>query len=133
SVIGWIGANDPSGMAYLQQTIGGIQKRNHEIMEGSVPDIFVRLNSAEQDQLHGQYLWLAQKGSSSDPIGAELVAGWYERNLKIFANVARLAETPGARVLVLVGASHATLLREFVRHAPNLELIDTLIHLQPTE
>lgn len=129
-LIGWIGANDPTGMAYLQQTIGAIQKRNHEIMEGSVSEIFARLNSTEQDQLHGGYLWLAQKGSSSDPIGAELVAGWYDRNLKIFANVARLAEDPDARVLVLVGAAHATLLREFVRHAPNLELIDTRLFLR---
>jgi len=123
-VMGWIAANDPEGMATFQRLMGEIQARNVEIMQGTVPEIFLRLNSPEQDELHGHYLWLAQKGTPSSPVGADVVADWYERNLKIFANVARLAETPEARVLVLVGAGHATLLREFVRQSPNLEAVD---------
>jgi hypothetical protein len=63
-------------------------------------------------------------------VGADVVAGRYARNLKIFANMARLTEQ-GDRVLIIYGASHGKLLRDFVRESADLDLIDVGRYLAP--
>lgn len=45
--------------------------------------------------------------------GANWVAAWHGRNLKIFGNLVRLADAPGERVLVIYGVGHAFLLNRF--------------------
>jgi hypothetical protein len=73
---------------------------------------------------------MARVGRDSTYVGADVVAGRYARNLKIFANLARLTE-PGDRVLVIYGASHGKLLRDFVRESPDLQVVDTDRYLAP--
>jgi hypothetical protein len=68
------------------------------------------------------YLVVAGLGKGDDYKGAELVAGRFERNLKIFSNLARTA-TPGSRVVAIYGASHGKLLRQFVDESPDLQLV----------
>lgn len=45
--------------------------------------------------------------------GANWVGAWHGRNLKIFANITRLAASPDERVLVIYGSGHAFLLNRF--------------------
>ena len=56
--------------------------------------------------------------------GAEAVARWYERNLKIFSNLQRLARD-SKRLFVLYGAGHLYLLRQFIDATEGLTLADT--------
>jgi hypothetical protein len=85
-------------------------------------------NSPRVENLHDLYLSLAQLGSQANPAGANVVGGWYVRNLVIFSNIARLA-TPGERVLVIYGSGHLKLLKQFVDEADNLDLVDALDYL----
>jgi len=55
--------------------------------------------------------------------GADMVAEWHRRNLRMFAKLSRLTG-PGERILVLYGQGHAYLLREFIRQAPDMKLVD---------
>ncbi len=68
---------------------------------------------------HAMYLSMnaVNKGNYE---GARLAAQWYERNLKIFSNLQNLCETK-ERVLVLIGSSHATILKELVHGCPGME------------
>jgi hypothetical protein len=61
-------------------------------------------------------------------VGADLLAAWYARNVRIFVNLLRVAQ-PGDRILVLFGAGHLGILRELVRSAPGFQLIDPRLHL----
>lgn len=97
--------------------------------EGTVIDVLAYLNSPAVAETHGFYLVLAPVGEGTDYPGAEMAASWYERNLKIFANIWRLAE-PGKRILVVIGAGHGTLLRRFVEDSPELELVPALPYLR---
>lgn len=56
--------------------------------------------------------------------GTEVVAGWYRRNIRIFANIAATAGPGDRRILVIIGAGHAPILRQLVRDAPDMELVD---------
>lgn len=69
---------------------------------------------------HAMYLGMnaVNKGAYE---GARLAAQWYGRNLKIFSNLQNLCMDK-RRVLVLIGSSHATILKEFVRGCPGMEL-----------
>jgi hypothetical protein len=59
--------------------------------------------SAQNVQL---YYRLAHFGEPSDWAGADLLADWFRRNLRIFSNVAQLADRPSERLLVIIGAGH---------------------------
>jgi hypothetical protein len=90
----------------------------------SVGELLRFHNSARARATHDLvYLRLARVGGPEGE-GATLVARWYERNLRIFANVARLVESPEERVLVIYGQGHAPLLREFVQGSPDLALVE---------
>ena len=66
---------------------------------------------------HQAYLLEARVGADSSYPGWDDVAGWYGRNLRIFANIARVAERPEEKILVLFGAGHAPLLDHYFRAA----------------
>ena len=64
---------------------------------------------------HAAYLMLAQRIASGAHIGAGWVQGWYARNLRIYANLVRLVETPSDRVLAVYGVGHIPPLAQFLR------------------
>ena len=78
---------------------------------------------------HDVYLTLAQIGSRDDLYGAEQMANWWGRNLRIFAGIAMITE-PGDRVLVIYGSGHKFLLDQFVDGSAEHELIDPLAYLE---
>jgi hypothetical protein len=67
---------------------------------------------------HRVYMDLAQVGEGDDSyIGAGVVLRWYERNMMMFVNIARIASGPEDRVLVVVGGGHLPLLSHYLRDA----------------
>jgi pheromone shutdown protein TraB len=52
------------------------------------------------------------------------VANWYKRNLRIFANINRITEPGKDRILVIIGAGHLKLLKEFAGDAPYFDEVD---------
>lgn len=63
---------------------------------------------------HQVYMDLALVGMNDDYIGADVILRWYERNMKIFVNISRLATSPTDRILVLIGGGHLPLLTHFI-------------------
>ncbi|MGI8706077.1 MAG: DUF5694 domain-containing protein [Sphingomicrobium sp.] len=59
---------------------------------------------------------------------SDYLVNWYKRNIRMMANVARIS-VPGDRVLLIVGAGHLSILRDFAIHSPAFCLADTLHYL----
>ena len=78
---------------------------------------------------HHVYMDLAQVGMGSHYVGADVVLRWYERNLKIFVNLSRIAMSPDDRVLVIIGAGHLLLLAHFLAGAGRFTLEDAHTYL----
>jgi hypothetical protein len=76
------------------------------------------------------YLALLAIGKDKEYPGADTVAQWYHRNLLIATNISRLSQGPGERILVVIGAGHAKLLREFLSEVPGFEVVDCLRYLK---
>jgi Family of unknown function (DUF5694) len=70
----------------------------------------------------GFYYRFPPFGEPGDWAGADLVAEWVRRNLRIYTNVVRLADSPNERILVIFGAGHLGWLRRDVASNPNLRL-----------
>lgn len=61
----------------------------------------------------GLYFRFAGFGDAKSNPGAAWVGSWYARNLRIVANIQRIAGKPGDRVLAVFGAGHAPLLERY--------------------
>lgn len=78
-----------------------------------------------------KYFDYALLGDQTHHPGANWVANWYGRNLKIFANLVRRAAKPTDRLLVLYGAGHAFLLRQFATQSGAFAVVDAERYLTP--
>ena len=118
-------------LARFQSVMGFITKMQAEASRYTVLEQLRTMNDiTAQERLHSLYILLAEAGKGSDYTGADVVAGWYERNLKIAMNVVRTAESSDDRILVMIGAGHVKLLREFLKESPSVEFIEVTGYLK---
>src|SRR5262249_28650605 len=93
------------------------------LQTGTMGEIYRYLNAPDTlAASHRPYLYFAQIATAESPKGAEMLAGWYRRNLLIYANLVRLLDSPQERLFLLIGQGHAKLLTEYVAESPNLRL-----------
>ena len=71
------------------------------------------------------YYAIARFGDVRDNPGANWVGNWHARNLRIYANLARVAGRPGDRTAVIFGAGHAPLLRTYASESGTFNVADT--------
>jgi hypothetical protein len=70
----------------------------------------------------GIYYEFAPLGESGDYAGPDLLAKWFERNIRIYSNIRKLADSPNDRILVIYGAGHLGWLRQDVANDPSVKL-----------
>lgn len=93
--------------------------------EHSLKEIYRAFNSPETDALlHSAFVGAVRIGTDQEPVGADLLAEWYDRNVRILRNVAELAE-PGDRILLIYGAVHRRILIDLLRSMPGFQVVDT--------
>ncbi|WP_273378606.1 DUF5694 domain-containing protein [Symbiobacterium thermophilum] len=115
--------------AFERMTRSVAEAQERAEADGGVLGLLRYLNSPDHDAMHGVYLQIAAVGAGASYVGARLVADWYRRNLFMFSHIADLARQPEDRILVLVGAGHRPLLRQFITESPDLEYVDPLPYL----
>lgn len=90
----------------------------------TVENILKYLNDSEWiERNHSLYVDFASIGAGDNYCGAKVLSAWYERNIRIFGNLKRIANW-GDRILVIYGAGHTAILSELVRASSNMELGD---------
>ncbi|MDT9002425.1 DUF5694 domain-containing protein [Paucibacter sp. APW11] len=92
------------------------ERTNEEHRRLSLQQLLEKLNSPESDRENKSiYMSFNAVGAADRSFsGADSAANWWQRNFRIYAQVQRHAQ-PGARVLLLVGAGHAAILRDLLR------------------
>jgi hypothetical protein len=117
--------HDPAFVQMVQREMARItEESNREQREMTVGQILRAANHPEQlAAAHGMYLRFARVGAGDTQVGAELLARWYERNIRMFSNLQAVVR-PGDRVLVITGSGHAPILRELVGYDPEMELVE---------
>lgn len=70
----------------------------------------------------GLYMRMAHFSEPGDWAGADLVSDWFRRNMRIFANIVKLADSPNERVLVIYGSGHLGWLQHYFANDPTFTL-----------
>jgi len=96
--------------------------KNHTLGES-----LVNLNSSESDNFNRNLyldgiLSIAEKGNSP---ASDYVSNWYKRNIFIKKNIDDLIDE-NDRVLVIIGAGHSSILKDFYRNSKEVEYVDLI-------
>jgi hypothetical protein len=108
----------------LMGEVGAMVKaQNAYLASHTVLETLLYMNADEKvAQDVGFYYREAQFGEPWDWAGADLVSDWFRRNMRIYSNVVRLADSPNERILVIFGAGHLGWLRHDFASDPNFRL-----------
>jgi hypothetical protein len=102
-----------------------MEAENKKLRESTVTEFFQHMNSAEYvAKSHELYLAIAKVGRDARYPGADLVADWYKRNLRIYNNLTRLNIKPEDRVLILYGAGHTKILQDLIDDSADFEIVE---------
>ena len=125
--------HDPAFVRRVQQATAEMTAEgNRRQQQKSIGEILRLENDpARIRKGHAMYMEIAGVGAGDTYVGADLLAKWYERNIRIFSDLQRIAQ-PGDRILVIFGAGHAAILRQLIASDPRLELIEATEYLPGT-
>lgn len=115
SIVPFIRRADPALSDRLQAEIAAFETddraaHGHETLR----ELLLRYNDPQQDRRNlDLYLLMNVAGAGRGFEGADANALWWQRNLRMYANLQRLAR-PGERLLVIAGQGHTAMLRGFL-------------------
>lgn len=103
-----------------------VKDNNERMAKSSLTDLMLYYNEKASNENNIQwYLEVANRaGNPDDFTGASLVSNWYKRNLYMYSLVQKLTESTDNKIMVLLGAGHAAMLREFLAHDPEFEIVE---------
>jgi len=73
---------------------------------------------------------LTHAGSKEGFEGADEAAKYYQRNLRMYSNLNRIALKDDDRVFILMGASHTAFFRDFISRSPKYKMVNTFEYLK---
>jgi len=111
-------------MDQIRSEIGEMVKRQDAFLKShTILETLLMMNSdAKVAEDLGYYYREAHLCEPGDWAGPDLLASWYQRNIRIFGNIASLVESPDERILVIYGAGHLGWLRQAVAGDPTMTL-----------
>jgi hypothetical protein len=118
------GSGHQKDVDVLTNEIGTMVKaQNDYLTSHTVLETLLYMNAdAKVAEDVGFYYREGQIGEPGDWAGADLVADWFRRNMRIYTNVMRLIDSPNERILVIFGAGHLGWLQHDFASNPNLRL-----------
>jgi hypothetical protein len=100
-----------------------VKAQNAYLASHTILEMLLLMNSDESSREGvAHYYKMAHFGEPGDWAGADLLAEWYKRNIRIFSNIVKLVDSPDERILVIYGAGHLGWLQEAVENDPDLRL-----------
>jgi hypothetical protein len=107
----------------LQASVGASVRQLAEYMrDHTVLEILQVMNAdSSVASAVGAYYGYVPFGEPYEYAGPDLIARWFERNIRIYRNIRALITSPEDRILVIYGAGHLGWLRQMVEDDPSVE------------
>jgi hypothetical protein len=100
-----------------------IEKEQAILKDGTISDLLLFVNSKDQVRADQElYMDFAQFAGGGEYPGPDLLAEWYRRNARIFANLRSVITSADERVLLIYGSGHLYWLQRDVMDSRDLEL-----------
>jgi hypothetical protein len=101
----------------------GVKAQGEYLASHTVLETLLYMNADEKiNKEVGLYYEMAHVGEANDWAGADLVADWFRRNMRIYSNVVQLMQSPNERVLVIFGSGHLGWLQHDFQSDPTIRL-----------
>ncbi len=110
--------------AAVGDTMGKLVKEQDEFLHShTVLEMYEYLNS---DSISAKgvafYYSLVPYGDPGDYAGPDLLAAWYQRNIRIYHNIVKVIDSPNDKILVIFGAGHLGWLQQDVADDASVRL-----------
>ncbi|MGH9499495.1 MAG: DUF5694 domain-containing protein [Terriglobales bacterium] len=108
----------------MEATSGMLAKEENDfLLSHTILETLANMNSdATVAKDVAWYLACVRYGDPDDYAGPDLVAAWYQRNIRIYHNIVALIESPNDRILVVYGAGHLGWLRQDINNDATVKL-----------
>ena len=127
----WATKNGQAALLAQVRNNSDVAEENRQLHTTSVAEWLIKYNQPDSlARAHRRYFDFAMLGNSQQYPGANWVANWYGRNLKIFSKLVRLAPQADDRILVIYGGGHILHLREMALQSGAFTIADPLPLLQ---
>ena len=100
-----------------------VKAQNQYLASHTVLETLLYMNA--DDKVAADVGFYYRQAHFSEPgnwAGADLVADWFRRNMRIYANITALVDSPGERILAIFGAGHLGWLRRDFESDPGFRL-----------
>ncbi len=99
---------------------------NKKIATYTLTELLLEHNTLKEDNENiGWYLSIANRGGGKGNFtGPYLVSEWYRRNLYIYSLLQKLTSADDDKVMIIMGAGHTALLREFIKYDDTFEIVE---------
>ena len=130
SVIAYAQKSDTEYAKRFQADVGKFTSLMNQIQKTkSILEILRIMNKPDALSIaQSLYADMATVGAGDNYIGADVVSDWYKRNLKIYANLSKIAE-PNDRILFIIGQGHKPILQQLVKESARMKLVEILDYL----
>jgi len=100
------------------------------VQNGTLLELFQYMNTEQSvKKYHEPYVRSLSLADDSSYVGADVTADYHQRNLRIFANLLKIAE-PGDRIFMMFGAGHSSFIRPLLKDYPRIEFVDPMDYLR---
>jgi hypothetical protein len=107
----------------LADTNTSVKEDGDFLLSHTVLEMLERMNSdARVARDFAWYYDCVRFGEPYEYAGPDLLAAWYQRNIRIYNNIVKLIESPNDRILVIYGNGHLGWLRQNVANDPTVKL-----------
>lgn len=109
--------------AMRQETGARVEAQSEFLDTHTILETLLYMNAPERSAAGvGSYYRLAELGEPWDWAGADLIADWFRRNMRIYTNIVGLVESPNERILVIYGSGHLGWLQDAFAANPRFRL-----------
>lgn len=124
-VVNWAKANGQyEKFAALDETTAKQVSEESEFLEKhTILEMYEYLNSDSRPAKDVAFYYsIVPFGDPGDYAGPDLLAAWYQRNIRIYHNIVKLIDSPNDKILVVYGSGHLGWLRQDVSNDATVKL-----------
>ena len=107
----------------LADTNASVKEDGDFLLSHTILEMLERMNSdARVARDFAWYYECVRFGEPYEYAGPDLLASWYQRNIRIYNNIVKLIDSPKDKILVIYGNGHLGWLRQSVANDPSVQL-----------
>ncbi|MGD6805144.1 DUF5694 domain-containing protein [Rossellomorea aquimaris] len=126
-VFEWAKKEQPELYKYIDETY---RSERFNLVDKSIVDLMKEVNEESTVKKgHEMYMAVARIGSEEDYVGIDWLRWWYQRNLIIYSNLAKITSSPSDRTVLIIGGAHIHLVSQFLKESGKFDVEPAIAYL----